>query len=137
MSIFSTIANAAHTFAAWFEKEITAAEKNAPAFERTVEASAKYASGVLAIVASQVEPGSDAAKIISTALSDLKVASAVVYDAGAHPTAATLFQDIVSNLGGLETATGIKNPGTVATVGKVISTLSALASAFLTLAPAV
>jgi hypothetical protein len=132
----SWFTNAVHTFVGWFEKEITALEKNAPAIERTVEAAAKYATGILTIVGSQVEPGSDAGKIISTALSDVKVASAVVYDAGAHPSVASMFQGIASNLGGLETATGIKNPASVATVGKVVSTLSALASVFLTLTPA-
>lgn len=137
MSIFSGIENAAHTFVGWIESEWTKFEKAAPSIEALTEAGAKYAVGVLTIVSAQVEPGSEAAKIISTALADIETASAVVYDAGAHPSVATLWQDIVGNLGALETATGIKNPGTVATVAKVISTLAALAQAFLAIAPAV
>ena len=135
MSIFSNIANAAHTFVSWFEKELSKVEAAAPTIEQSVEKGATYGVAVLKIVASQVTAGSPAAGIINTAIGDLLTASAVVFDAGAHPTVATLFQDIVTNLGGLETATGVKNPSTVATVGKVISTIAAIASALLNIAP--
>lgn len=136
-SIFSKIASAEHTFVAWFEKELSAVEAAAPSIEQSVENGAKYAVTVLKIILPQVEANSPAAKIITTAMSDLLTASAVVYDAGSSPTAASLFQDVVTNLGGLETASGIKNPGTVATVGKVISTIGAIAAGLLNLAPAV
>lgn len=136
MSIFSGIANAEHTFVSWFESEITKFEKAAPTIETDIENGVKYSTGVLAIVSSQVDAGSPAAKIISTAVSDLKTLSAVAYDAGAHPTLATGFEDVVTNLSGLESATGIKNPNTVATIAKVISTLAAIAQAVLAIVPA-
>ncbi len=135
MSIFTSITNAEHTFVAWFEKELAKVEAAAPSVETFVENGSTYAVAALKIVAAQVTPGSQAAGILTKAIQDLLTASAVAYDAGAHPTLATLFQDVVTNLGGLETATGIKNSSTVATVGKVISTIGAIASALLQLAP--
>lgn len=135
MSIFSAIANAEHTFVAWFEKEITKIEGAAPTIERDVENGVSYATSVLTIVGSEVEAGSPAANIISTAISDLKTLSAVAYDAGVHPTLASGFQDIATNLGALESATGIKNANTVSTVAKVISTIGAIASAVAAIVP--
>jgi hypothetical protein len=134
MSIFG---NALHTFVNWFEKSIAAIEKDAPTIERTAEAGFTYATTGLTIISAQLTAGSPAAQLVSKAISDLKVASATVYDFGASPTIAGLVQDVVSNLGGLESAAGIKNAGTVATVAKVISTLAALAEAFLAVAPVV
>jgi hypothetical protein len=136
MSIFSSIASAEHTFVNWFEKEITAVEKAAPTIERDAEAAFTYSTTGLTIIAQEVEPGSAAAGIISKAISDLKVASATVYDFGANPTVGGFIQTVVKDLGALEGAAGIKNAGTVATVAKVISTLAALAEAFLAVAPA-
>ena len=137
MSIFSAIANAAHTFVAWFEKEVTAFEKVAPSLEKTADAAFKYASVVLGIVQAQVSPGSEAAKILGEIVSDIKVASAVVYDAGAHPNVAGLIQTVVDNLGALLTAGHISNAGLVGTITKVINTLGALVSAFASIAPVV
>ena len=137
MSIFSSIASAAHTFVAWFEKEVTAFEKVAPSLEKSADAAFKYASTVLSIVQAQVAPGSEAAKVLGEIVSDIKVASAVVYDAGAHPNIAGLIQTIVDNLGALLSAGHISNAGLVATITKVVSTLAALVSAFEALAPAV
>lgn len=136
MSIFSAIAHAEHTFVAWFEKEVTRFENAAPAIETDIEQGVKYAVGVLKIVASQVTPGSAAAGILSTAVQDLTTLSAVTFDAGAHPSLASGFQAVVDNLSGLEKATGIKSAGTVATVGKVISTLASIAEAVLAIVPA-
>ncbi len=137
MSIFSNIANAAHTFVAWFEKEVTAFEKAAPSLEKSADAAFKYASLVLGIVQAQVAPGSEAAKILGEIMSDIKVASAVVFDAGAHPNVAGLVQTIVDNLNALLTASHISNAGLVSTITKVIGTLAALVSAFSSVAPLV
>ena len=129
--------NAEHTFVNWFEKEIAALEKAAPTIERSAEAAFTYATDGLTIISQAVEPGSAAAGIISKAISDIKVASATVYDFGASPTVSGFISTVVSDLGSLEGAAGIKNPATVATVAKVVSTLAALAEAFLAVAPAV
>jgi hypothetical protein len=136
MSIFSSISNAAHTFVNWFEKEITAVKKAAPSIEKSADAAFKYASAVVGIVATQVPSGSEAEKILDEILADIKVASAVVFDAGAHANVGGLIQTIVDNLGDLLKAGHITNAGSVATVTKVINTLAALVSAFLTIAPA-
>jgi len=133
MSLFSGV----KTFIGWFEKEIIAFQKNAPTIETDIESGIKYATGVLGIIATQVTEGSTAANIISAAVQDLKVLSAVAYDAGVHPTLASGFQDVVTNLSGLETAAGVKNPSSVATVAKVISTLSAITQVVLAIVPVV
>lgn len=137
MSIFSSITNAAHTFVAWFEKEITAIQKVAPTLEQSAAAAFKYASVVIGIVVAQVPSGSEAEKILNEVLSDIKVASSVVYDAGAHPNVGGLIQTIVDNLSGLLAGSHISNAGTVSTVTKVVNTLSALVSAFLAVAPVI
>ena len=134
MSLFSNLAAAKNTFVAWIEKEYAKFQSEAPAIETFIENGVKYATGVLKIVLSQVDANSPAAKIITTAVQDLLTLSAVVYDAGAHPSLASGFQDVVANLGALETAHGIKNPGTVATVGQVISTIAAIAASLLPVA---
>lgn len=137
MSIFSNIATAAHTFVSWFETEAAKFQKNAPAVEVFIEQGVAYATGVLKIVLAQVAAGSPAAGVLDKAIQDLLTLSAVAYDAGAHPSLASGFQDVVTNLSGLESATGIKNTNSVATVGKVVNTLSAIVSAVLTIKPAV
>lgn len=137
MSIFSAIANAAHTFVSWFEKEVTAFEKAAPSLEKSADVAFKYASVVLGIVQAQVAPGSEAAKILGEIVSDIKVASAVVYDAGAHPNVGGLIQTIVDNLNALLSASHISNAGLVSTITKVVNTLAALVSAFSAIAPVV
>jgi hypothetical protein len=131
MSIFSNIANAAHTFVSWFETEVAKFQKNAPTVETFIEQGVAYATGVLKIVLAQVDANSPAAGILGKAIQDLLTLSAVAYDAGAHPSLASGFQDVVTNLSGLESATGIKNANSVATVGKVVNTLSAIISAVL------
>ena len=137
MSIFSSIANAAHTFVSWFEKEWAKFQKDAPTIEVFIEQGVVYATGVLKIVLSQMDAASPAAAIITKAIQDLLTLSAVAYDAGAHPTLASGFQDVVTNLTALENAVGIKSPNTVAIIAKVISTIGAIASALLALVPAV
>ena len=89
MSIFSSIANAAHTFVSWFEKEWAKFQKDAPTIEVFIEQGVVYATGVLKIVLSQMDAASPAAAIITKAIQDLLTLSAVAYDAGAHPTLAS------------------------------------------------
>jgi hypothetical protein len=137
MNIGSSIEAAAHTFLAWLHKEAAAVEAVLPTIETDIENGVSYSTKILKIVASKVEPGSPAANIISKSIQDLLTLSAVAYDAGAHPSLAGDFQAVVTNLSGLETATGIKNADTVATVGKVISTIASIASALLAIVPAV
>jgi hypothetical protein len=107
MSIFSGIANAEHTFVAWLENELAIIEKDAPKIEAYVENGATYAVATLKIVLAQVEPGSAAANAITLAIQKILTASAVVFDAGASPTVATLFQDVVSNLSGIESLAAV------------------------------
>lgn len=131
VSIFSNIAAAKNSFIAWIEKECAKLEAEAPTIETMIETGVKYATGVLKILLTRVDAASPAAKIITTAISDLLTLSAVAFDAGAHPSLASGFQDIASNLSALENATGIKNATTLGTVQKVISTIAALAAALL------
>ena len=137
MSIFSNIANAEHTFVAWAEKEWAKFEKEAPKLEKLADQSFVWAQAVLKVVLTQVGPTSDTGKVITEVLHDLSTASAVVYDAGANPTAGSLISDIVTNLSGLLSAGHVKDAGTLATITKVVSTLSVLVSAFVNVAPVV
>lgn len=137
MSIFSSISNAAHTFAAWFEKTMTRLESSAPAIEKTASASITYAVTALKIVAAQFTPGSGEATTISAIITKLVTLSSVVYDMGAHPSLAGEFQVVVDDLNQFLSLGSIKNANLVSGITKVVSTIAALVSAFATVAPAV
>jgi hypothetical protein len=137
MSLSSFFTNAVHTFVNWVEKEYATFMKDAPVIEHYIEQGVQYAVGVLKIILSQVESGSKAETVITKAIQDLLTVSAVAYDAGAHPTLGGMFQAIVNNLQGLEAAAGFKSANALATIAKVVSTLSAIAQVLIQLAPAV
>lgn len=135
MSIFSAIADAAHTFVNWFEKEILAIKKVAPTLEQSADAAFKYASAVIGVVVAQLPTDSEATKVLNEALSDIKVVSAAIYDAGAHPNFSGLIQTIVDNLDALLKAGHISNQNLVSIITKVVKTIAALIPAFLAVAP--
>lgn len=135
MSIFSNISNAVHTFVGWVEKEYATFMKEAPTVEHYIEQGVTYATGVLKIVLAQVEAGSPAANALTKAIQDLLTVSAIAYDAGAHPSLGGLFQVVISDLSGIESLAGIKNANLITTISKVVSTLQAIVTAVLAIAP--
>lgn len=132
MSIFSSIVNAEHTFAAWAEKELALLYKDAPKIEAVADTVLKYAGSALQIIVT-AEAGNAAGavvgSVVSQAQSDLTVASGLISDFGATPTAASLVSSVQSNLSGLLTASHITNSTSVSNVTKVVSSLGALATA--------
>ncbi len=66
MSIFSSIANAEHTFAAWAEKELGKLSAEAPALTKTVDTIVQYVGGVASILAG-IEGGPAASAAVTNA----------------------------------------------------------------------
>lgn len=131
MSIFSSIASAAHTFAAWAEKEWAAVYKEAPKVESVLAATLKYAGPALQTVIS-AEVGGPAGAVVGKALADaqagLVAASGLVYDFGATPTVSGVLSSVTTNLSSLLAAGHITNPTSVATVNRVVNELNTVAA---------
>ena len=132
MSIFSSIANAEHTFAAWAEKELTKLVGAAPTIEKILGTVLTYAGPALQTIVT-AEAGAPAGaivgKVVSEAQSDLIAASSLVYDFGATPTVGSILSSVQTNLSGLLSAAHVTNSGSVSTVTKVIGEINALVSA--------
>lgn len=140
MSFFGGITKAVHSTVAWLEKEMTIFEREAPTIERVIDASLTYIGPALQIgldAIGQTEAATLSGVVIKKAQSDLQVASALVYDFGPTPTAATIFSSVETNLGALLAAGQIKNATTVATVTKAVNEVGVLASAVQTAATAI
>jgi len=133
MSIFSSIASAAHTFAAWAEKELQALTAKAPAIEQVAASVLKYAGPALqTVVAAEAgaPAGAIVGKVISDAQAGLTAASGLIYDFGATPSVGSVVASVQSNLASLLSAGHVTNANSVSTVTKVVNELAALASAF-------
>jgi hypothetical protein len=131
MSLFSSIANAEHTFAAWVEKEWTAVYKEAPKVESILAATLKYAGPALQTVVT-AEAGGPAGAIVGKVLADaqagLVAASGLVYDFGATPTVSGVLSTVTTNLSGLLAAGHITNATSVATVNRIVSEINTVAA---------
>jgi len=132
MSIFSSIASAAHTFAAWAEKELTALSGKAPAIEQVTASVLKYAGPALQTVVT-AEAGAPAGAIVGKVIADaqagLTAASGLVYDFGATPSVGSVVASVQTNLASLLSAGHVTNANSVATVTKVVNELGALTAA--------
>lgn len=132
MSIFSSIAKAEHTVTAWIEKEFVIIYGKAPELASIADAVLKYAGPALQLIVT-MEAGSAAGAVVGAVLAeaqrDLTVASALVYDFGPNPHAATIISGVKDNLGGLLTAGHISNAAAVSNVNKVVNGLDVLATA--------
>lgn len=132
MSIFTTIANAEHTFAAWCEKEWTALYNEAPKLEQVADTVLKYAAGALQIAA-VVESGNPEiaiiSKVLTTATTGITAASGLIADFGATPTASGILSSVSSDLSGLLSAAHVTNAKSVAAVTKVVNEINTVAAA--------
>lgn len=132
MSIFSDIASAEHTFAAWCEKEWTALYNAAPKLEAVADMTLKYAAGALQIAAS-LESSNPAiatiSKVLTTATNGITAASGLIADFGASPTVSSMLSSVSSDLSGLLSAAHITNPKSVAAVTKVVGETTTLVAA--------
>ena len=132
MSLFSAIAKAEHSTAAWFEKEWAKIHADAPKITDIADRVLPYVSSLAQIVIG-AEAGAPAAALVGNVLGqvqkDLDVANAVIYDTGATPTATSAVTAIQTNLSGLLTAGHISNATNVATITKAVNELGVLIAA--------
>jgi hypothetical protein len=132
MSIFASLANAEHTFAAWVEKELAAAVKAEPKIEQTATAILKYAGGALTIAAT-IEGGAAAGSVVSAAISEAQAgviaAGSLLYDFGAHPSVASVLTSATTNLSAVLAAGHVTNPASVAAVTRALANTQLLATA--------
>ena len=139
MSIFSKIASATHTFAAWAEQEWIKLFNAAPEIEHIADTVLKYAVPAISIIVG-AEAGAPAGAAVSAigaeAQKDLIAASGLIYDFGATPTAASVISGVQKDLAGLLSAGHVTNATNVANVNKVVNTLGALVGALTPAAPA-
>lgn len=132
MNIFSKIAGAEHTFAAWVEKELGKLSTEAPTIEKIADTVLTYAGGAIqAIITAEggAAAGAIVGKVLSAAHSDLLAASGLIYDFGANPTAASMIGSVQTNLSGLLAAGGIKSAPAVTAANKVVTELDTLVTA--------
>ena len=132
MSFWSKIVGIEHTFTAWVAKELTAIEGAEPKIERVVDATLSYAGPALQMVlqaTGQTVASGVVGNVISQAQSDMKVASALVYDFGPTPTAASAFSAVQNNLMSLLSAGHVTDPKSVQAVQKVVNEIGAVSVA--------
>jgi len=132
MSIFVNIANAAHSFAAWVEKEWTVVYKAEPKIEQILAAVLKYAGPALQMVVTAEAggpAGAEVGKILADAQAGLLAASSLVCDFGASPTITGVLSSVQSSLGALLAAAKVTNPNSVAIVTRVVNELATLIAA--------
>lgn len=132
MSIFSKIASAEHTFAAWAETELAKLFSEAPKLEQIAGTVLTYAGPALQTIVTAdlgAPAGAIVGKVIQQAQSDLTAAGGLIYDFGASPSVASILNAVKANLGALLTAGHVTNTASVATVTKVTGELSTLVAA--------
>ena len=118
------------TFVSFLVKEYAEFYKNEPTLIQVIDTTVSYAEDGLAIVLPLVGAGTLAGPIdaiVEEAVTDLNRASALVYDFGPSPTAASIFAAVQTNLSTLETAGHITNPATVAKVKMIINAIGTVA----------
>ena len=118
------------TFVSFLVKEYAEFYKNEPTLIQTVDTTVSYVEDGLTIVLPLAGEGALAGPIdtiVEEAVTDLNRASALVYDFGPSPTAASIFAAVQTNLSTLETAGHITNPATIAKVKLIINAIGTVA----------
>ncbi len=139
MSIFTAIANAEHSTAAWIEKELLAIEKKAPTIAKVTDATIKYVSLALQVAldsVGQTTLATEVGNISSTAQSELLAISATITDFGPTPTAATALAAVQANIGTILTTAGVSTQ-TAAAATKAANEVGVLGAAISTAASAI
>jgi len=135
MSIFSSIENAAHSFAAWVEKEWKKLYNEAPKLEQVADTVLAYVGPALQTVVT-LEAGGPAGAIVGSVIQeaqkDLTAASGLIYDFGATPSIAGILKTVTDNLSLLLSDGHIKNAKSIAAVQRVISEINILYTAIST-----
>jgi hypothetical protein len=129
-AVVSDIEGAGKTFVSYLVKEYAEFYKIEPTLIQTVDATVSYVEDGLTIVLPLAGAGTLAGPIdaiVEEAVTDLNRASALVYDFGPSPTAASIFAATQSNLSALETAGHITDPATIAKVKLIINAVGTVA----------
>jgi hypothetical protein len=118
-------------FGAWVAREWAKMATEAPKIEKIADAVLSYAAPALQIVLGALDPPAAAivAPIIAEIQKDLHVASGLIYDFGATPSAAGILASVEQDLQGLLTAGHIKDPNLQAKVTMIVNTVGSLATA--------
>jgi hypothetical protein len=129
-AVIGEIEQAGKSFVSFLVKEYAAFYKNEPTLIQTIDTTVSYAEDGLAIVLPLAGAGAAVGPIdaiMQEAVTDLNRASALVYDFGPSPNAASIFAAVQSNLATLETAGHITDPATVAKVKLIINAIGTVA----------
>ena len=129
-AVISDIEGGAKTFVSFLIKTYSWFYKNEPTLIQVIDTTVSYAEDGLAIVLPLVGEGTLAGPIdaiVEEAVTDLNRASALVYDFGPSPNAASIFAAVQTNLSTLETAGHITNPATIAKVKLIINAIGTVA----------
>jgi len=130
--VVSKVEGAEKTFAGWIVKEYKQLYLKEPEIEQVVDTVVDYAEPALIIALNDcggaaVAP--EVAAVISEAQSDLKVASALIYDFGATPTAASIVAAVKNNLASLLADGHVKDAATQAKFTLIINAIGVVATA--------
>ena len=129
-TIIGDIEGATKTFVSFLVKEYAAFYKKEPTLIQTIDTTVSYAEDGLAIVLPLAGAGALAGPIdaiVEEAVTDLNRASALVYDFGPSPNAASIFAAVQTNLSALETSSHITDPATIAKVKLIINAIGTVA----------
>ena len=129
-AVIGDIEVGAKTFVSFLAKEYASFYKNEPTLIQVIDTTVSYAEDGLAIVLPLAGEGALAGPIdtiVEEAVTDLNRASALVYDFGPSPTAASIFAAVQTNLAALETAGHVTNPATIAKVKLIINAIGTVA----------
>jgi hypothetical protein len=130
MSIFSGIANAAKSTAAWIEKTFTKILKTTPTVLQIIDTTLSYTSVLIEVIVERVAgtaAEAEVVKILAEVRSDIAVVQAVLYDTGTSATASSLLDAIIANLKALSAAGHVSDTATLALITKVLTELDVIA----------
>jgi hypothetical protein len=129
-AVIGDIEGGAKTFVSFLAKAYSVFYKNEPTLIQVIDTTVSYAEDGLAIVLPLAGAGTLAGPIdaiVQEAVTDLNRASALVYDFGPSPNAASIFSAVQSNLATLETSAHITDPATIAKVKLIINAIGTVA----------
>jgi hypothetical protein len=131
-AIVAKIEGAEKTFVGWIVKEYAALYEKEPAIEQVVDTTIDYVEPALVIVldatgGAAIAP--EVASVITEAQSDLKVVSALIYDFGPTPQAASIIAGVKTELQALQAAGHIKDAATQAKFTLIVNAVATLATA--------
>lgn len=130
--IVAKVESAEKTVVSWLVKEYTALYQKEPEIEEVVDETINYVGPALVIFldatgGAAIAP--EVASVVSEAQSDLRVVSALIYDFGATPTAASIIAGVQKELAGLEAAGHVKDAASQAKLTLIINAVGTLATA--------